>query len=118
VIGGRLDGEALYYLARSYARLGDTAQALTLLERSVAGGFSCYHIFVSDQWLAPSSTTGDSLQSSIVRGKFRLPRDTLMKAPEDASSSDDGDLIYFTRSRSDSTDELNVSWVPDATALS
>jgi len=53
VIGGRLDGEALYYLARSYARLGDTAQALTLLERSVAGGFSCYQIFVSDQWLAP-----------------------------------------------------------------
>ena len=86
------------YLARSYARLGDTAQALTLLERS--------------------PTTGDSLQSSIVRGKFRLPRDTLMKAPEDASSSDDGDLIDFTRSRSDSTDELNVSWAPDATALS
>jgi len=53
VIGGRLDGEALYYLARSYARLGDTAQALTLLERSVAGGFSCYQVFVSDQWLAP-----------------------------------------------------------------
>ena len=52
-IGGRLDGEALYYLARSYARLGDTAQALTLLERSVAIGFSCYQIFVSDQWLAP-----------------------------------------------------------------
>ena len=53
VIGGRLDGEALYYLARSYARLGDTAQALTLLERSVAGGFSCHQVFTSDLWLTP-----------------------------------------------------------------
>jgi eukaryotic-like serine/threonine-protein kinase len=58
VIRSRLDGEALYYLARSYARLGESEQAVTLLDRSVAGGFVCHQAFVRDPWLAPLAGTG------------------------------------------------------------
>ena len=49
----RLDAEALYYLSRSYARLGDGERALLLLDRAVIGGFVCHPAFIRDPWLAP-----------------------------------------------------------------
>ena len=52
-IGRRLDAEALYYLARSYARLDEKNQALSTLERAVTGGFLCHQTFERDPWLAP-----------------------------------------------------------------
>lgn len=46
------DPESLFYVARTYARLGETGQALAQLERAAAG-FFCYSIFVQDPWLDP-----------------------------------------------------------------
>jgi eukaryotic-like serine/threonine-protein kinase len=48
---GLLDGEAVYYLARTYARLGATEQALSELERAVDAGFNCERPFATDSWL-------------------------------------------------------------------
>jgi DNA-binding winged helix-turn-helix (wHTH) protein len=45
------DPEALFYLARHLAHLGETAAALELLERVVAGGFSCHPAMAADPWL-------------------------------------------------------------------
>lgn len=46
------DGEAIYFLARMWARLGDTARALDLLGRCIAQGFTCAPLFERDPWLA------------------------------------------------------------------
>jgi TolB-like protein/tetratricopeptide (TPR) repeat protein len=51
------DPESLFYVARTYARLGEPERALAVLER-VAAGFFCYSIFVHDAWL--DSLRGDS----------------------------------------------------------
>ena len=53
LIGSPLDAEGLYYLARSYARLGETDRALSTLERVVTGGFLCHQTFERDPWLMP-----------------------------------------------------------------
>lgn len=49
--GGLLDGEAAYYLARCYARLGEKDRALKELERVVDAGFVCVELFTHDPWL-------------------------------------------------------------------
>jgi eukaryotic-like serine/threonine-protein kinase len=49
----RIDGEGLYYLARSYARLGERQRALSELETVVDRGFVCTPLFSSDPWLEP-----------------------------------------------------------------
>lgn len=49
--GGLLDGEAAYYLARCYARLGEAERALTELGRVVDAGFVCMTLFAQDPWL-------------------------------------------------------------------
>jgi tetratricopeptide (TPR) repeat protein len=46
------DPESLFYVARTYARLGESDRAMSVLER-VAAGFFCYPIFVHDPWLDP-----------------------------------------------------------------
>jgi tetratricopeptide (TPR) repeat protein len=50
---GRLrhDGEAIYYLARSYARLGEAGRSLAELETVVRLGFVCVDLFRRDPWL-------------------------------------------------------------------
>ena len=45
------DPEGLFYLSRHLAHLGETAPALELLERVVAGGFFCYPAMARDPWL-------------------------------------------------------------------
>lgn len=45
------DPEALYYLARTWSRLGDPEPALSTLERAVHEGFFCYPAFTRDRWL-------------------------------------------------------------------
>jgi DNA-binding winged helix-turn-helix (wHTH) protein/tetratricopeptide (TPR) repeat protein len=50
------DPEALFYLARHLAYLRETAGALELFQRAVAGGFFCYPAMAHDRWL-------DSLRS-------------------------------------------------------
>ena len=47
------DPEARYYVARHLAHLGETAPALELLGRVVAGGFFCHPTLAHDPWLAP-----------------------------------------------------------------
>jgi tetratricopeptide (TPR) repeat protein len=47
------DPEGLFYLARHLSHLGQTAPALGLLERVVAGGFWCYPAMALDGWLNP-----------------------------------------------------------------
>ena len=48
---GTLDAEAIYYLARSYARLDVRDRALALMARVVDGGFVCHDTFARDPWL-------------------------------------------------------------------
>lgn len=48
----QLDPEAIYYLARTYARLGSQQRALREMARVVDGGFFCYETFARDPWLA------------------------------------------------------------------
>lgn len=45
------DGEAVFYLARQYAYLGETDPALRLLQHSIKSGFVCYPRFLADPWL-------------------------------------------------------------------
>ena len=48
---GPLDAEAIYYMARSYAKHGETDRALQLMERVIDGGFVCHVTFAQDPWL-------------------------------------------------------------------
>jgi eukaryotic-like serine/threonine-protein kinase len=50
---GLLDGEAVFYLGRTYARLGEEDRALDQLERAVQAGFACERPFADDSWLDP-----------------------------------------------------------------
>lgn len=45
------DPEAVFYLARQVARLGDSAEALHLLRQTIDGGFFCYRTLAVDPWL-------------------------------------------------------------------
>jgi TolB-like protein/Tfp pilus assembly protein PilF len=49
----QIDAEALYYLTRTFARLGVSDRAARELHRVVAGGFWCYDAFARDPWLDP-----------------------------------------------------------------
>ena len=45
------DPEGLFYLSRHLSRLNETRQALELLERVVASGYSCFPTMARDPWL-------------------------------------------------------------------
>ena len=47
------DGEAIYYVARTYAFLGERDPALAELRRSVDLGFCCPSTLERDAWLEP-----------------------------------------------------------------
>jgi DNA-binding winged helix-turn-helix (wHTH) protein/tetratricopeptide (TPR) repeat protein len=47
------DPEGLFYLTRHLAHLNQADSAIELLERVVAGGFSCYPAIEDDPWLEP-----------------------------------------------------------------
>ena len=50
---GEADPEALYYLVRSEAYLGETERALAGMRRVVDMGFFCYPLLLRDPWLDP-----------------------------------------------------------------
>jgi hypothetical protein len=50
------DPEALFYMARQFARLGDHGAALRNLQQAVARGFTPVRTFELDVWLAPLRT--------------------------------------------------------------
>ncbi len=68
LIGSPLDAEGLYYLARSYARLGEKDRALSTLERVVTGGFLCHQTFERDPWLVPLAG-GRQFQALVERAR-------------------------------------------------
>jgi hypothetical protein len=47
------DPEGLFYLTRHLAHLNEVAPALSLFERSIAGGYFCFPAMASDPWLDP-----------------------------------------------------------------
>ncbi len=48
-----LDLEGMYYLARQYARLGESRRALEVLGRAVDSGYYPYPALSADPWLEP-----------------------------------------------------------------
>jgi DNA-binding winged helix-turn-helix (wHTH) protein len=48
---GVADPEGLYYIARTYAMLGDTVAALRNLRDAVEAGYACYPALAGDAWL-------------------------------------------------------------------
>ena len=48
-----VDAEARYYVARTYAALGEADLAMRELTRVVEGGFLCHETFARDPWLRP-----------------------------------------------------------------
>ena len=73
------DPESVYYIARTYARLGAVEAALTQFTRAVDSGFFCAPAFELDSWLDPlrsNPSFGHALARAQVRhaqaaGKFR-----------------------------------------------
>ena len=59
------DPEGLFYMGRSYTRIGANEQALAMLEKTVNTGFFCYPVFMRDAWLDP--LRGQSRFNEIVR---------------------------------------------------
>jgi tetratricopeptide (TPR) repeat protein len=68
-----LDPEARYYLARTYARLGDVDRALEELTRVVEGGFSCHEALDRDPWLEGMRQDG-RVRRLIERARSRSAR--------------------------------------------
>jgi len=62
------DGEATYYLARTYAFLGERTLALTELERAVDLGFFCPIALEGDAWLEPYLRDSD-FQALLVQAR-------------------------------------------------
>ena len=63
-----IDGEARYYLARSWARLGGTERALRELRRVVDDGFHCHATFALDPWLE-SIRSSEEFQTLLARAR-------------------------------------------------
>ena len=51
-----IDAEARYYVARTYAALGEADMAMTELNAAVDGGFLCHDTFRRDAWLSTLHT--------------------------------------------------------------
>ncbi len=67
------DPEGLFYLSRHLARLNETAPAIELLERVVAGGFFCFPAMAKDPWL-------DSLRKKPAFAKLLRQAETQHQA--------------------------------------
>ena len=69
----QIDAEALYYLMRTFARLGAGDRAALELRRVVDGGFWCYDAFVGDRWLDPIRGRPDVL-AALEEARDRAER--------------------------------------------
>jgi hypothetical protein len=67
------DAEALYYLARTFARLGESDRAAHELGRVVDGGFWCHDAFARDPWLDTIRGRAD-VQSLFERARAQVER--------------------------------------------
>src|SRR5436190_3162466 len=59
------DPEGVYYMGRSYARIGAPDEAIALIDKAERTGFFCYPFFVRDSWLDP--LRGDARLNEIIR---------------------------------------------------
>jgi hypothetical protein len=57
-----IDSEAVFYMARTFVRLGAHDRAVIELRRVVKGGFWCYDAFMRDPWLDPIRGRSDVRQ--------------------------------------------------------
>jgi DNA-binding winged helix-turn-helix (wHTH) protein/tetratricopeptide (TPR) repeat protein len=57
-----IDSEAVFYMARTFVRLGAHDRAVIELRRVVNGGFWCYDAFMRDPWLDPIRGRSDVRQ--------------------------------------------------------
>jgi hypothetical protein len=71
-----IDSEAVFYMARTFVRLGAHDRAVIELRRVVNGGFWCYDAFMRDPWLDPIRIRSD------VRQLFREAHDQVGRARE------------------------------------
>lgn len=69
----QVDPEAIYYLARTYARLGREERAIREMTRVVDGGFVCHETFARDPWL--NGLRGDPrFQALLARARTASAR--------------------------------------------
>jgi eukaryotic-like serine/threonine-protein kinase len=80
------DPEGQYYLARTFAKLGDDQSAMLAMTRSVDGGYSCYPAFASDPWLAHMRGRAD-FEAILERARAGY------EAAIDAFTSADGERL-------------------------
>lgn len=75
------DPEALYYIARTYARLGNTQAALAAMTRVLDEGYICYPALLHDPWLEGLRQGGhvDRLIAT-ARARHDVARDIFAKA--------------------------------------
>lgn len=71
------DAEAIYYMARTLARLEAYDHAVEELARVVRGGFWCHQAFVRDPWLAPLRERPD-VRAIIDDARVRMERARIM----------------------------------------
>lgn len=69
------DPEGIYYLGRQLSYLGQPAQALDMLSRSINRGFFCYPAMVRDPWL--DSLRGSQEFTCLLRTARDLHREAL-----------------------------------------
>jgi tetratricopeptide (TPR) repeat protein len=86
------DPEGLYFIARCYAFLGESAGALRLLDRIVTGGFYCDQTMARDPWLDSIRTHPDFV--SALRRSEALRREAVA-----AYLEHEGDRILGVRPR-------------------
>jgi hypothetical protein len=68
-----VDPEAIYYMARTLARVGASERAVHELDRVVRGGFWCHEVFVRDAWLAPIRERPD-VQAILEHARSQMER--------------------------------------------
>ena len=86
------DPEALYYIARTYARLGDAEAALAAMARVLDEGYICYPALLRDPWLEGLRQSGhvDRLIAT-ARAEHDLARQIFAKADGDRLLQQRGD---------------------------
>lgn len=85
--GGIADPEALYYIARTHAKLGDHTAALKAILEVLDAGYICYPALLTDPWLDDLRESGE-LDRAIdaARAQHERARDVVMSAGGDRLS--------------------------------
>jgi tetratricopeptide (TPR) repeat protein len=75
------DPEALYYVARTYAKFGEAEAAVTAIARVLDAGFICYPALIHDPWLEGLRAGGGLAQlTNTARAHHVRARETFLDA--------------------------------------